>query len=35
MDEILKLGINEMKGITYDCSCGRSYSVDLNRVVIG
>jgi len=35
MDEILKLGINDMKGLTYDCSCGRSHSVDLNRVVIG
>jgi glycerol-1-phosphate dehydrogenase [NAD(P)+] len=34
MDEILNKSINEMPGMSFNCSCGRSHSVDINSILI-
>jgi len=35
MDDILNLSIAEMPGRTFECSCGRTHSVDINRIIVG
>lgn len=35
MKDILSLKAEEFAGISFDCTCGRKHSVDINRIVIG
>jgi glycerol-1-phosphate dehydrogenase [NAD(P)+] len=35
MDEILHYSISDMAGKAFACSCGRTHSVDINRILIG
>jgi len=35
MDEILKVGVNEMAGMAFDCSCGERHFVDIDKIAIG
>jgi len=35
MDEILNQNVTEMAGVSFDCSCGRQHSVNIDRIVIG
>lgn len=35
MDQILKMSVEEMAGISFDCSCGERHSVDINEIIIG
>ncbi len=34
MDDILKLQINEMVDMSFDCSCGRRHSVDIHSIIV-
>lgn len=34
MDEILNKSIDQMPGMTFDCSCGRTHSVDISNIII-
>ncbi len=35
MDEILNLKIEDMPGLSFDCSCGRKHSIGINKIYIG
>ena len=35
MDEILGLNINEMSEYSFECSCGRTHSVDIKHIITG
>lgn len=35
MDDILGLKIEEMAGLSFDCSCGRKHSVNINQIYVG
>ena len=35
MSSILKANIEDMPGMSFDCSCGRRHSVDISKLVIG
>lgn len=34
-EEIRKLGISEMTGLSFDCACGHRHTVDIRRIEIG
>ncbi len=35
MDEILKMSISEMAGKSFECTCGRHHSIDIDSIYIG
>lgn len=35
MDEILNMTINEMAGVTFECRCGRTHTLDIEHLVMG
>ena len=35
MDEILNYSMNEMAKASFDCSCGRHHTLDIDKLVMG
>jgi glycerol-1-phosphate dehydrogenase [NAD(P)+] len=35
MNEILSMGISQMPGLSFDCSCGRRHTVEIKHIVVG
>jgi glycerol-1-phosphate dehydrogenase [NAD(P)+] len=35
MNEILSMGMSQIPGYSFDCSCGRKHSVDIKNIIVG